>query len=95
MIVNEVETLSLRVERHQYNALALARYLDNHPKVAWVAYLGLPSHAYHGSARQLLNGFGCMLAFGVKGGRGDIVINALKLHSIMPNSGSVHSFVSI
>jgi O-acetylhomoserine/O-acetylserine sulfhydrylase len=88
-----VETLSLRVERHLYNAQRLAEYLEKHPHVAWVSYLGLPSHAYHEQAKRLLKGFGCVLSFGVKGGRGDIVVDALKLHSSLANIGTVHSLV--
>ena len=56
------------MERHQQNAMAVARFLEKHPKVAWVSYLGLPSHAYHETAKILLKGFGSTLAFGVKGG---------------------------
>lgn len=88
-----METLSLRVERHLSNALTLARYLEAHPKVAWVSYLGLPSHEYHETAKRLLKGFGCVLSFGVKGGRGDIIVDGLKLHSSLANIGSVHSLV--
>jgi len=69
------------MERHQQNAMAVARFLEKHPKVAWVSYLGLPSHAYHETAKILLRGFGSTLAFGVQGGRGVDVIKALKLHS--------------
>ncbi len=49
-----VETLSLRVQRHSDNALAVARYLENHPKVAWVAYPGLESHPTHANAKKYL-----------------------------------------
>ncbi|KAF5378778.1 hypothetical protein D9615_006931 [Tricholomella constricta] len=93
LLIQGLETLSLRVERHLSNAMALAKYLDAHPKVAWVSYLGLPSHEYHETAKKLLNGFGCVLSFGVKGGRGDIVVDNLKLHSSLANVGSVQSLV--
>ncbi|GLB41409.1 putative O-acetylhomoserine ami [Lyophyllum shimeji] len=93
LLTQGLETLSLRVERHLSNAMALARYLEAHPKVAWVSYLGLPSHPYHETARRLLTGFGCVLSFGVKGGRGDIVVDNLKLHSSLANVGDVHSLV--
>ncbi|KAG6901828.1 hypothetical protein C0995_007535 [Termitomyces sp. Mi166 len=88
-----VETLSLRVERHLSNALALARYLESHPKVAWVSYPGLPSHEDHEIAKRFLKGFGCVLSFGVKGGRGDIIVDNLKLHSHLANLGDVHSLI--
>ncbi|KAG5644197.1 hypothetical protein DXG03_008860 [Asterophora parasitica] len=93
LLIQGLETLSLRVERHLSNAMTLANYLDAHPKVAWVSYLGLPSHEYHEIAKKLLNGFGCVLSFGVKGGRGDIVVDNLKLHSSLANVGSVQSLV--
>ncbi|KAF8152380.1 Cys/Met metabolism PLP-dependent enzyme-domain-containing protein [Crassisporium funariophilum] len=93
LLIQGLETLSLRIERHQQNAMAVARYLDKHPKVAWVSYLGLPSHEYHESAKKLLKGFGSTLSFGVKGGKGDIVVKEMKLHSAVPNAGSVHSLV--
>lgn len=91
--IPRVETLSLRVERHLSNALALAKYLESHPKVAWVSYPGLPSHEDHEIAKRLLKGFGCVLSFGVKGGRGDIVVENLKLHSHLANLGDVHSLI--
>ncbi|KAG6908406.1 hypothetical protein DXG01_004767 [Tephrocybe rancida] len=93
LLIQGLETLSLRIERHQSNAMTLARYLDAHPKVAWVSYLGLPSHEYHETATKLLKGYGCVLSFGVKGGRGDIVVDNLKLHSSLANVGDVHSLV--
>lgn len=93
LLLQGLETLSLRVERHLSNAMTLAKYLEAHPKVAWVSYLGLPSHEYHERAKKLLNGFGCVLSFGVKGGRGDIVVDQLKLHSSLANIGSVQSLV--
>ncbi|KAG6841652.1 hypothetical protein C0991_008637 [Blastosporella zonata] len=93
LLIQGLETLSIRVERHLSNALTLARYLEAHPKVAWVSYLGLPSHEYHETAKRLLKGFGCVLSFGVKGGRGDVIVDNLKLHSSLANIGSVHSLV--
>ncbi|GLB38842.1 putative O-acetylhomoserine ami [Lyophyllum shimeji] len=90
-LLQGLETLSLRMDRHLSNAMALAKYLETHPKVAWVLYLGLPSHPYHETAKRLLNGYGGSLSFGVKGGRGDIVCRHLKLHSAIPNFGSIYS----
>ncbi|KAI6106749.1 Cys/Met metabolism PLP-dependent enzyme-domain-containing protein [Pisolithus croceorrhizus] len=54
LIIQGLETLSLRAQRHSDNALALAIWLSNHPKVSWVSYLGLPNHEYHERAKQLL-----------------------------------------
>lgn len=76
------------------NAMALAKYLDAHERVGWVSYLGLPSHPSHENARKFLHGFGSVLSFGVKGGRGSFVAKSLKLHSSLPNFGAVHSLVS-
>jgi len=79
-----VETLSLRCERHAENALKLARWLENHPNVAWVSYPGLESHASHQLAKKYLpRGFGGVLSFGVKGGAtaGSQVVDGFKLVS--------------
>ncbi|KAG6811699.1 hypothetical protein H0H92_006206 [Tricholoma furcatifolium] len=93
-LIQGLETLSLRVERHQSNALAVARYLEAHPKVAWVSYPGLESHKDHELAKRLLNnGFGCVLSFGIKGGRGDLVVDNLKLHTHLTNLGDVRSLI--
>ena len=63
------ETLSLRMERHCENALAVARYLDDHPAVDWVNYPGLPEHETHENAKTYLEGgFGGMVTFGLRGG---------------------------
>ncbi|KAF8054231.1 O-acetylhomoserine/O-acetylserine sulfhydrylase [Lyophyllum atratum] len=91
LLIQGLETLSLRMERHLSNAMKLARYLESHPKVAWVQYLGLSSHEYHEAARRLLNGFGSSLSFGVMGGHGQVVFRHLKLHSAIANFGSMHS----
>ncbi|KAL3229498.1 hypothetical protein RNJ44_01634 [Nakaseomyces bracarensis] len=67
MLLQGVETLSLRGERHGQNAMALAKWLEKNPNVAWVSYPGLESHSHHENAKKYLsNGFGGMLSFGVK-----------------------------
>jgi O-acetylhomoserine (thiol)-lyase len=86
-----IETLALRMERHCANALAVARYLNGHPAVAWVRYPGLESS---GPARTYLqNGFGGMVACGLKGGRdsGRKFIEALGLFSHLANVGDAKS----
>ncbi|KAG6914492.1 hypothetical protein DXG01_016953 [Tephrocybe rancida] len=94
LLIQGLETLSLRIERHLSNAMAVAKYLDAHPKVAWVLYPGLPSHPDHEIAKRLLKGkFGCVLSFGVKGGRGRKLVDKLKLHSHLANLGDVHSLI--
>ena len=65
-----LETLALRMQRHCENALAVAKYLENHPKVSWVNYPGLPSSPYHERAMKYMpNGTCGVVSFGVKGGR--------------------------
>ncbi|MFM7613014.1 MAG: O-acetylhomoserine aminocarboxypropyltransferase/cysteine synthase family protein, partial [Synechococcales cyanobacterium] len=84
LLLQGLETLSLRVDRHVENALALAQWLEAHPQVAWVSYPGLPSHPYHERAKQYLqHGFGGVLAFGIQGGlaEGRKFIDSVKLAS--------------
>ncbi|PVU84969.1 hypothetical protein BB559_007273 [Furculomyces boomerangus] len=91
-----LETLSLRAERHCQNALALAKWLENHEKVAWVSYLGLESHEYHEQAKETLrNGFGGVFSFGVKGGpnSGPDFISNVVLSSHLANVGDAKTLV--
>ena len=91
-----IETLSLRVERHSQNALAVAEFLKDHPKVSWVRYSGLPDDPSHEVASRLLHGgYGGALVFGVKGGReaGLTVINNVKLHTLLANVGDAKSLI--
>ena len=79
-----IETLSLRCERHAYNALKLAQWLEKHENVAWVSYPGLESHQSHKLAKKYLpRGYGGVLSFGVKGGAaaGSEVVDGFKLIS--------------
>lgn len=89
-----LETLSLRAQRHGENSLALARWLEKHPKVAWVSYPGLESHPYHELAKKYLTrGFGGVLSFGVKGNdkSGETVVDNLKIVSNLANVGDSKS----
>jgi O-acetylhomoserine (thiol)-lyase len=89
-LLQGLETLSLRVERHAQNALALAQWLESHPSVDFVWYPGLSSNPYHALAKTYLqNGFGGVLQFGIKGGaeNGKKFINGLKLVSHLANVG--------
>jgi O-acetylhomoserine (thiol)-lyase len=91
-----LETLSLRVERHCSNALAVAQYLESHPKVSWVRYSGLANDPSHEVASRLLkNGFGGALVFGVKGGRqaGLDLIDNVKLFTLLANVGDAKSLI--
>ncbi|MCO5239552.1 MAG: O-acetylhomoserine aminocarboxypropyltransferase/cysteine synthase [Chitinophagaceae bacterium] len=85
-----LETLSLRMERHVQNSLALAQWLEAHPQVEYVWYPGLESSPYHTLAKKYLrNGFGGILGFGIKGGKenGRKFIDSLQLVSHLANMG--------
>lgn len=95
-LLQGLETLHLRVERHNENALKLATYLDKHPAISWVNYPGLSSHPSHIKAKQRLNnGFGSIITFGIKGGRdeGKKVIDAVSLWSHVANVGDAKSLI--
>ena len=90
LLLQGLETLSLRVERHAQNALALAEWLESHPLVEFVWYPGLASSPYHTLAKKYLqNGFGGVLQFGIKGGieNGKKFINSIQLISHLANVG--------
>lgn len=90
LLLQGLETLSLRVQRTVDNALALAQWLEQHPKVEFVWYPGLESSPYHELAKKYLtNGFGGVLQFGIKGGleNGKKFINSLQLVSHLANVG--------
>ncbi|MGI9605002.1 MAG: O-acetylhomoserine aminocarboxypropyltransferase/cysteine synthase family protein [Acidimicrobiales bacterium] len=96
LLLQGLETLSLRVQRHVDNALDLARWLDAHPGVEWVSYPGLESHPSHEIAGRLLdNGFGAVLSFGVAGGYDAALefINSLELASHLANVGDAKTLV--
>ncbi|MCX6921189.1 MAG: O-acetylhomoserine aminocarboxypropyltransferase/cysteine synthase [Verrucomicrobia bacterium] len=94
LILQGVETLHLRMERHCANALKVAQYLEAHPKVKWTNYPGLKSSKYHDLAKKYLtNGFGALVGFGLKSGfeGGSKFINSLQLHSHVANIGDARS----
>ena len=116
LLLQGLETLSLRGQRHCDNALALARYvtlpsyppyqltnthalswLEKHPKVAWVSYLGLEKHPYHERAKKLLrpNAYGGVLSFGVKGDPSiaSKTVDSLRLASNLANVGDAKTLV--
>eukprot|EP00512_Aurantiochytrium_limacinum_P010316 CAMPEP_0171545422 /NCGR_PEP_ID=MMETSP0960-20121227/4065_1 /TAXON_ID=87120 /ORGANISM="Aurantiochytrium limacinum, Strain ATCCMYA-1381" /LENGTH=439 /DNA_ID=CAMNT_0012093375 /DNA_START=26 /DNA_END=1344 /DNA_ORIENTATION=- len=97
MTIYGLETLSLRMERHCYNALELARWLEAHPSVAWVSYAGLTEHPYHTLAKKYFRRhmYGAVLAFGVKGGieAGKKFIMSCKLASHLANVGDTKTLV--
>ncbi|MGA2985315.1 MAG: O-acetylhomoserine aminocarboxypropyltransferase/cysteine synthase [Terriglobia bacterium] len=96
LILQGVETLSLRVQRHCDSALKVAQFLESHPAVNWVNYPGLASHPTHALAKKYMPlGFGGILGFGIKGGlaAGIKFINALGLLSHLANIGDAKSLV--
>jgi O-acetylhomoserine (thiol)-lyase len=96
LFIQGLETLPLRIARHSENALAVARWLEADPRVEWVSYPGLASHATHANAaRYLAGGFGGMLTFGVRGGAaaGRRLIDSVKLFSLLANVGDAKSLI--
>lgn len=91
-----LETLPLRMKKHCDNALSVARFLQAHPKVAWVSYPGLESHRSHELAKKYLkSGYGAIIGFGIKGGTGEAkkFIESLELFSHLANIGDAKSLV--
>ena len=106
LLLQGIETLSLRAERHGQNALKLARHLEKSPYVSWVSYPGLESHSHHENAKKYLqNGFGGVLSFGVKDlpnadaetdpfkAAGAQVVDNLKIASNLANVGDSKTLV--
>jgi O-acetylhomoserine (thiol)-lyase len=94
LLLQGIETLALRMERHCSNALAVAKFLQEHEKVEWVNYPGLPSHqSYELAQRYMPKGQGGLLGFGIKGGReaGRKFIDNLRLFSHLANIGDAKS----
>jgi len=94
LILQGIETLSLRMARHSENALAVAEFLAQHPKVDWVLYPGLESHPSHERAKHYLpDGASGLVGFGVKGGMdaGRKFIEGVKLFSHLANIGDARS----
>jgi OAH/OAS sulfhydrylase len=92
-----LETLSLRMERHCSNTMALAQYLEKHPQVSWVSYPGLKAHPFHKLAIEYFRdgNFGAVLTFGIKGGldAGMKFIDNVKLASHLANVGDAKTLV--
>ncbi|KAF9267184.1 O-acetylhomoserine ami [Marasmius fiardii PR-910] len=97
LLLQGVETLSLRGERHCDNTLKFAQWLEKHPKVAWVSYLGLPNHESHAAAKKYLREgyYGGVLTFGVKGdaAAASKTVDSLKLASHLANVGDAKTLV--
>ena len=97
MLIQGLETLPLRMERHSQNAMAVAEFLSGHNKVNWVNYPGLTDHPTHDLAKKYHREgmFGAILGFGIEGGleAGRKFIDRLELHSLLANVGDAKSLV--
>jgi O-acetylhomoserine (thiol)-lyase len=94
LLLQGLETLHLRMERHCANAMKVAQFLESHPKVKWTNYPGLKSSKYHELAKKYLtNGYGALVGFGLKSGLegGRKFIDNLQLHSHVANIGDARS----
>ncbi|KTS11801.1 O-acetylhomoserine aminocarboxypropyltransferase [Methylobacterium radiotolerans] len=96
LILNGIETLPLRMQRHSDNALTVAKHLSMHPAVSWVSYPGLETDRYHQLARRYTpNGAGAVFTFGLKGGydAGVKLVSSLQLFSHLANIGDTRSLI--
>ena len=96
LLLQGLETLHLRMQRHSENALQVAKFLQGHPKISWVNYPGLPGNPQYPKAQKYFpNGAGGIIGFGVKGGKeaGIKFINSVKLLSHLANIGDAKSLV--
>jgi methionine-gamma-lyase len=95
LVLRGVKTLGMRVERAQANAVALARFLLEHPRVDWVSYPGLESHPHFELMKRQMRGGGAVVSFGVKGGleAGKRLINAMKLATLAVSLGGIETLI--
>lgn len=95
LLVRGLKTLALRMEKHQYNATKVAKFLQFHPKIKKVWYPGLTTHPQHELAKKQMYGFGGMISFEIKGGRraGEQLMNLVKLITLAVSLGDVDSLI--
>jgi methionine-gamma-lyase len=95
LVLRGVKTLGLRMEKAQANALALARFLVEHPKVTWVRYPGLETHPQHELMKQQMRGAGAIVSFGVKGGllAGKTLIDNVQVSTLAVSLGGVETLI--
>jgi methionine-gamma-lyase len=95
LVLRGVKTLGLRVERAQANAMVIAKWLEKQPEVASVRYIGLETHPQHLIAKRQMKGFGCMIAFELKGGfeAGKQLMNSVKLAALAVSLGGVETLI--
>ncbi|MDR1792245.1 MAG: aminotransferase class I/II-fold pyridoxal phosphate-dependent enzyme [Bacteroidales bacterium] len=90
-----VKTLALRMDKSQESAMKIAQFLEQHPKIEWVKYPGLPSHPQHELAKKQMSGFGTMMSFEVKGGiqAGATLMDSVKLCTLAVSLGGVETLI--
>ena len=95
LVLRGLKTLALRVERAQQNAMTIARWLERHPKVAWVRHLGLESHPQHEMAKRQMSGFGSVFSFELKGGveAGRRLMDNVRLATLAVSLGGVETLI--
>jgi methionine-gamma-lyase len=95
MVSRGLKTLSLRMERAQANTQVLAPWLEQHPKIGWVSYIGLPSHPQYELVKRQMAGPGAMIAFELKGGfeAGKTLMNNVKLAALAVSLGGVETLI--
>ena len=95
LAIRGFKTLAIRIERAQQGALEIARWLESRPEIAWVRYIGLPSHPQHALAKRQMSGFGSMIAFELKGGleAGRAVMDNVKVATLAVSLGGVESLI--
>ncbi len=97
LILRGTKTLAVRMERHQANAMAIARYLETHPRVVQVIYPGLPSHPQHALAQKQMQGFGGMLSFELDGKLANAkrFVESVRYFALAESLGGVESLIEL
>ncbi len=95
LVYRGLKTLGVRMERQQANAMQVAKFLENHPKIDWVMYPGLASHPQYDLAKEQMSGAGAMISFGVKGGlaAGKSLMNNVELAILAVSLGGVETLI--
>jgi methionine-gamma-lyase len=95
LVIRGLKTLGVRMERSQENAMKIARWLEAHPKIAWVRYIGLESHPQHDLVKRQMSGFGAMISFELKGGfeAGRRLMDSVQVATLAVSLGGVESLI--
>lgn len=95
LVMRGIKTLAIRMEKHNENAIRIAKYLENHPKIKKVNYPGLKNHPQHNLAKKQMSGFGGMLSFDIRGGIKEAkrFLKKLKIFALAESLGGVESLI--